>query len=279
MEDLNKQQIILLCILISFVVSIATGIMTTSLLMQAPVELTRTVNQIVERTVETVTPTPTPTNPNPPSKQVETVVVNEDDSITSAIAKNTPAVVRIHERSTDGTIDNLYGLGIVISKGGMIATDKRSISNVMNYVAVMSDNTEIPLVAVSTDKKSQVGFFKAQVASSTPYSFTPANLLASDLKLGQTFVAMGGSSVNAISVGRVVTLNMKDVATSGTSTPSKYVSSIEGDTAPIDNVAGAPIISLSGDVVGMSLSAFSSSKTYVPSALIKQEADAIVIAQ
>jgi hypothetical protein len=290
MEDLNKQQIILLCILISFVVSIATGIMTTSLLMQAPVELTKTVNQIVERTVETVTPAPTPSNPNPVSKQVETVVVNEDDSVTSAIAKNTPSVVRIHEQSADGTIDNLYGLGIVVSQDGIIATDKKSVSSVMNYVAIMSDNTQVQLIPIVTDKKAVVGFFKAKISTTTPYTFTPVSLLTSDLKLGQTLIAIGGDSTNAVSVGRVMTLNMKTTTPSSdgtdangqatsTSTPVTYVSSIVGDVAPQDDVSGAPIISLSGDVVGLSLSSYSSSKIYIPSAIIKQEIDSIVVAQ
>lgn len=279
MQDLNKNQIILLCILISFVVSIATGIMTTSLLMQAPVELTKTVNQIVERTIQTVT-TPSPTSNVPATtKQVETVVVNEDDSVTSAIAKNTPAIVRIRERSTDQSIDNLYALGLVISKDGIIATDKKYVSDVMNYTAIMSDGTEIPLVPIVVEKKSQVGFFKTKLATSTNYAFTVVNLITSDIKLGQTIIAIGGDTINAVSVGRVVSLNMKDLPAIGTTTPDKYVSSIEADVVPADLVSSAPIVSLSGDVAGISLSSFSSSKTYLPAALIKQEADTIKVAQ
>lgn len=277
MEDLNKQQIILLCILISFVVSIATGIMTTSLLMEAPVQLTQTVNRVVERTIETVTPAPTVTNPNPVSKQIETVVINEDESITSAISKNSPSIVRIRETNVDGTVDNLYGLGVIVSKEGIIASDKKPISSVMEYIAITSDNTEIPLEPILTDKKSQVGFFKAKPVDK--FTFVPVRLFTADLKLGQTIISVGGDRSNAISVGRVVSLNTKDVPAVGTSTPIKYVSSIVGDTAPEDGVAGAPVISLSGDVVGMSLSSFSSAKSYLPSALIKQEFDSIVIVQ
>lgn len=279
MHDLNKQQIILLSILISFVVSIATGIMTTSLLMQAPVELTKTVNQVVERTIETVTvPSVIPNIPSK-TKQVETVVITEDDSVTSAISKNTKSVVRIRERSADGSVDNLYGLGIVVSKLGIIAADRKYTSDVMTYSAIMSDGAEINLVPIPVEKKSPVGFFKAKISTTTPYAFSVANLYTSDLKLGQTVIAVGGDSVNAVSVGRVVSLNTKDLPTLGTTTPEKYVSSIEADIAPADQVSGAPIISLSGDVVGLSLSNYSSSKTYLPSVIIKTELDQIKIAQ
>jgi diacylglycerol kinase len=85
MEDLNKNQIILLTILISFVTSIATGIMTVSLLMEAPVEVTNTINRVVEKTIETVTPEIV--NNSKQTKEVVTVVVSEDDKVVSAIEK------------------------------------------------------------------------------------------------------------------------------------------------------------------------------------------------
>jgi Trypsin-like peptidase domain len=273
MQDLNKHQIVLLCILISFVISIATGIMTTSLLMQAPVELTRTVNNVIERTIETVTPTTLTTSG---TKKIETVVVNEDDSITSSIAKNTPSVVRIRERSADGTVDDLYGLGFIISKEGIIVSDKKYISSVMTYVAITSDGKELTLVPVSGDKKWQLGFFKAKVPNGISYNFVPASLDTSDLKLGQTVIVIGGDTINSVSVGRVVTLNTRNISES-TTTPVKAISSIEASVSPSDEVNGAPLISLSGNIVGVTISSFSSPKSYLPSSIIKQELDQITI--
>ena len=55
-EELNKTQIILLTLLISFITSIATGIVTVSLMNQAPKVVTDTVHKVIEKTVERVVP-------------------------------------------------------------------------------------------------------------------------------------------------------------------------------------------------------------------------------
>src|SRR3954462_9706866 len=101
MEDLTKHQTILLVLLVSFVTSIATGIMTVSLLSQAPVEITRNINSIVEKTIETITPATVSTS-KPSGKDttstVTTVVVKEDDLIVASIDKNAKSIVRISDR-------------------------------------------------------------------------------------------------------------------------------------------------------------------------------------
>ncbi|HEV7701919.1 MAG TPA: hypothetical protein VGO63_00520 [Candidatus Paceibacterota bacterium] len=55
-KELNKSQLILLAVLLSFVTSIATGITTVSLMQQAPSSVTVPINQIVRETVEKVVP-------------------------------------------------------------------------------------------------------------------------------------------------------------------------------------------------------------------------------
>src|ERR1043166_8139095 len=49
-EKLTKSQIVLLTLLVSFMTSIATGILTVPLLQQAPPEITKTVNREVDHT-------------------------------------------------------------------------------------------------------------------------------------------------------------------------------------------------------------------------------------
>jgi len=268
MEDLNKNQLILLVLLISFVTSIGTGIMTVSLLMEAPVEVTNTINRVVERTIESVGPVQTiVTGGSSKEKEIQTVVVKEEDQVIGAIEKNSKAVVRIREKSVSLGIDNLYGLGVVVSKEGIFATDKKIISEAMQYSAIMSDGTEIPLVGVVADKRSEIGFFKAKPVN--PYVFSSVLFASGDPKLGQSMVVIGGNTTNAISVGRVTVLSTKDLdPVAGT----KYVASFTSDVSPTDIVYGGPVFSLSGELLGLSISAFPSSKIYIPGALVKREA-------
>lgn len=55
-KDLNKSQLILLAILLSFVISIATGITTVTLMEQAPSSVTIPITKVVRETVEKVVP-------------------------------------------------------------------------------------------------------------------------------------------------------------------------------------------------------------------------------
>jgi len=120
MEDLGKQQMLLLTLLLSFVTSIATGIITVSLLNDAPVEVRQTINRVVERTVETVVPN----DIKPQDKTVtvrETVVVTEDEKIVEAVEKNKNSLVRI-KRPSDGAV---IAIGVVLTKEGLILTSNQ----------------------------------------------------------------------------------------------------------------------------------------------------------
>jgi len=55
-KDLNKTQLILLALLLSFVTSIATGITTVTLMEQAPSSVTVPINRIIKQTVEKIVP-------------------------------------------------------------------------------------------------------------------------------------------------------------------------------------------------------------------------------
>jgi S1-C subfamily serine protease len=271
MEDLNKNQIVLLTLLVSFVTSIATGIITTTLLNEAPVEVTRTINRIVERTVETVTPanvlSGTKTN------QVTTIVVNEDDSITSSINKNAKSLVRIYEKDGSTLLTSFYGIGLVVTKDGLISADRKYIPPLSLYTGAMSDGTEVKLVPLGVDKKTNFILFKANLPEKTTYPFAPVSLADSEPKLGQTLISLGGETENAVSVGRVTSLDIKESGM-GTSTV-KYLASIVTDVATKDLVGGTPVLNLSGEVAGIKLGN-NELRVFTPISVLKKELASLV---
>jgi len=58
-KELNKTQLILLALLLSFVTSIATGITTVTLMEQAPSSVTVPITRIIKQTVEKIVPVDT----------------------------------------------------------------------------------------------------------------------------------------------------------------------------------------------------------------------------
>ena len=53
MDNLTKNQLIMLVLLVSFVTSLVTGIVTVSLVNQAPAPFTQTINRVIEKIVPT----------------------------------------------------------------------------------------------------------------------------------------------------------------------------------------------------------------------------------
>lgn len=268
MEQLNKYQIVLLCLLISFVTSIATGIMTVSLLQEAPVEVTRNINQIVEKTIQTVVPA----SSNTPQK-IQTVVVKEEDQVVNSINKNAKSIVRIKERNPFTDEKFFYGIGVVVSKDGLIVADRKEVLATNIYTAVLSDGTAIKIIPQGIDKQTNFIAFKPEAGDVANTVFQSATLSDSDPVLGQTFIAIGGDVSNTVSVGRATSFNMKEVVV-GTST-TKYIAGINTDVSSKDLVNGSPLINLTGDIAGIKLEN-DESKTFTPISVLKREVQSLV---
>ena len=157
-KELNKSQLILLAILLSFITSIATGIVTVTLMQQAPVSVTEPINRVVKQTVEKIV-------------QVEgtpatnTVVIKEEDLVVDAIAKNQPAIFTITKETQDDTgkiIEVSAGRGFVVSKDDILVTDASLVPDKENYF-VKNDSGKFKAEFVSTDKN---GFSFLKVGAS-----------------------------------------------------------------------------------------------------------------
>lgn len=241
MEDLSKTQTVLLCLLVSFVTSIGTGIITVSLLQEAPTSVTQTIHQVVERTVEKVTPQ------NSTNTVKETVVVKEEDLLVDAIKKNSKSLVRIYQSSNQGGQPSIVALGIVIASKGIILSDKRVIVPDHTYTASFSDGNTLPLNVLGLDDKNDNIYLQA--LSGPGYTFSPVNIADSDnVQLGQTVIALGGPLKNQVAIGRVTVLDTKDPAPN---TSTRPVALITTDSPLKDGLPGTLLINLSGQLVGI----------------------------
>lgn len=266
MEELTKQQIVLLTLLVSFVTSIATGIVTVALMDQAPPGVTQTVNRVVERTIEKIVPAP---NQAAAVITKETVVVKEDDLVIKSVEQNSQSIVAIFSLPSGGDEKNLKFVanGLIVSKDGMIATDSAILTPVIDdnqslvpqsFRAVLDDGTAIPILPNSnTSPYAGVALFRPDLQSIDGKTkmpvFVPAKIADdASLKLGQTVIALGGEKVS-VATGIVSNLSDKTMSDTATSTVSSETKPqiIKTDIHAGVKISGTVIVTLSGDVVGM----------------------------
>ncbi len=242
-KELNKSQLILLAILISFITSIATGIVTVTLLQQAPDSIREPINRVVKQTIEKIVQIE-----GKPTTQ--TVVIKEEDLVVDAIAKNESAIFTISKDVLDEsslpvegdtttsskTIEVSAGRGFVISNEGIIVADASLVPDKGIYY-VKNSSGKFKAEFVSTDKN---GFSFLKIGSpldeKNKLAYTlPAFGDLSKMKAGQKILVIGSTISSFIFEGS------KDLKINVTkSTAGGLVSDLDG------NVLG---ISLNSDTV------------------------------
>lgn len=250
-EKLTQSQIVLLTILVSFVTSIATGIVTVSLMGQAPPSIAQTVNRIVERTVEKVAP-----NSGQAAASVvtteKTVIVKESDLIAKAIESISPSVVRLYAATKDeqGKDTELFlGLGVVIDGNGVIATDAAALPSTGTILVGLSAGARVTATVRSSDLTSGLALLQAATSSEDNKSldWKAAPIAGTKPVLGETVVGISGKAATHIADGIITAL--PDSA-DATSSPKM----IETNLAEATITFGSPIINVDGEVVGISTS-------------------------
>lgn len=241
MEELTKSQIILLVLLVSFVTSIATGIVTVSLLAQTPPAVTQTINRVVERTVETVVPGESQ-SASVVTKET-TVVVKEDDLITASITGGFKKIVRIHEGV--GTSTPIIALG-AITGNGTIVTD---LSRVDGERTVSIGNDSYQYIVSKTIPELGVAFMTATGTAPTADAFKGVGV--DSVKLGHTMIGLYGARSDRVAMSVVSSVADFDGVVVGESTISTRLieTTISEAVTP-----GTPLISIFGDLVGISTS-------------------------
>lgn len=193
-EDLSKSQLLMLMLLVNFVTSIATGVLTVSLLDQAPANVTQTVNRIVDRTIETIaTSTPLASIVLPPV--TKTVIQNSDDLLPNVIAGAVARSVDIY--SSTGTSTPLITVGTYLPKARAVVTTTEP--GLPNTVTIVFANGATGTASLShTGAKITIyGFGDAAILPAAP---SPAIVPHTSLKAGQTIIALtaDGSAVTGI---------------------------------------------------------------------------------
>ena len=126
MEDLTKTQLILLMLLVSFVVSIATGITTVTLMDQAPESIIQPITKVIRETVEMVVPGETKT-----ITETNTIIIKEEDLIVKAIENNQKSLVNLY--SFYGETEEKVGTGFFVSANGLFIIGDNTLSKEKNY--------------------------------------------------------------------------------------------------------------------------------------------------
>lgn len=225
-EDLSKSQLLLLMVLVNFVTSIATGVLTVSLLDQTPPTVTRTINQLVERTVETVAaeaPLPIVVEPAKPTPTAP----SQEERLTSAISAASQRMVNIHVQSTSTPA---VAVGVYFPKSRIVVTTIRS-SLPKEAIIQFSGGAIAPAsLSLSNDNLGIYGFADDAALPSVP---SAGRVATADLKPGQTVIAL--TSERAAATGIISKVDATGIYTTLPEVP-----------------AGAAAVNLAGDVIGLS---------------------------
>mgnify|MGYP000753322008 CR=1 FL=1 len=112
-KDLNKSQLILLAILLSFVTSIATGITTVTLMQQAPASITIPINRVIRETVENISPAASVI------KAVDAPALSaEDKKLLEELKAIKPLTVSLFSRV--GTTDKILATGLFLGDNKVV---------------------------------------------------------------------------------------------------------------------------------------------------------------
>lgn len=249
-EELSKSQLILLTILVNFVTSVATGILTVSLLDHAPAFVTQTVNRVVERTIETVAAAA-------PAAIIQAPAPSNQELVTAALGADATRIVAIYALET-GTSTPTVSVGTYLPKSRAVVTAAQDV--LPKEALIEFPNGSYIAASLAHQGKGIVIYGFADDAV-LPKVTSPILLAASALKLGGTALAIGTDG--SASTGIVARVSDKGIHTT---LPDIGVGSVAVDLA--GNLIGisagvTPGLLISADAITALLTATSTAATSV----------------
>ena len=222
-EDLTKSQLLLLMVLVNFVVSIATGVLTVSLLDQAPTTVTQTVNKIVDHTIDTVS---TPIQIIGPKQATTPAAPSTEQLLTAAVSAEAARSVLIYKGATTTPA---IAFGVYLPKSRAIATATVKGLPTEATIGFADGSSAAASISKGNDDVTIYGFSDNAKLPDAPAAGLPK---VSSLKAGQTVVALTKDS-DAIT-GIISRVDELGIHSSLNSVP-----------------VGAGVVDLSGSVIGI----------------------------
>ena len=220
-EELSKSQLMLLTILVNFVTSVATGILTVSLLDHAPAYVTQTVNRVVERTIETVAQAA-------PAAVISAPAPSNQDLVTAAIGADAARAIVIYDSKTGSTTPAL-AVGTHLPFARAIVT---AAQDALPKEVLIGFPGDIYITASLSRSGNGIAIYGFSDSVKLPKAPATTLVPSTALKLGQTALAIGAD-------GSAATGIISRVGASGIHT-----------TLP-DIGTGTAAVDLSGNVIGI----------------------------
>ncbi len=276
MNELNKTQVVMLVLLVSFVTSLATGIVTVTLVNQAPPPVTQMIGRVIEKTIETA---------KPGEKIIEkTVVITQEDMVVKVVNQVSSAVVSVVATKDVPVVEEYFinpfqnlpegffpdikipqyrqkgtekkrvssGSGFFVSKDGLILTNKHVVADTeAEYSIIMNDGRKLPAKVLVRDPFQDIAVLKVE---GEKFNFIPLGN-SKEIKVGQTVIAIGnalGEFQNTVSVGIISGLKRRVLASAdGVIGVEELQELIQTDASINPGNSGGPLLDLSGRVIGI----------------------------
>jgi len=242
MEQITKQQLILVSLLVAIVTAVATSVATVSLA-DGTSRPEQTIYRVIERTIEKVADIPAVKEIV--NTDVKKPVVVTELSPADIVDQKSNSLVRIYEK-IDG-VNQFTSLGLAVGTKNAVVSSAITTPVVpeSQFVAVTGAGTEIPL---KFEKNGLINNFSVFTFQYDPKEKTKIPTLdlkdISGIKLGSNVVALGGKeSGDVVSTGIVT--EIKTINDKASSTKNVLVT----DFTPTTAVSGWLLFDTKGNLV------------------------------
>lgn len=252
MDNLNKQQVILIGLLIAIVTSMTTSIVTISLSDRSSAGASQTIYKVIQQTLDKVTPTDSPVRQivdTAPAKTAPDELPLSD--IATQAGKN---ILKIYlEDPVTGT-DVPVSLGITLNNKGIILAStfaSTTLADGAPIVAINSDGAKIPVAVQKSSPENGLVFLQTKNLADNK-KLKPLTLtgFASSLSLGSNVVAFGTKGDKSVVSTGIVSEFDNFPGVTATSTASAIIAT---DVSLSSNQSGWLLFDTYGKVAGFLL--------------------------